>query len=61
MDRMRRALYVSGFFLFVLVLQGCGQSGALYLPGNPSQMTVPATEPGVAAEDEEDADNGDSD
>jgi len=24
-----------------LLLSGCGQSGPLYLPGNPSQMAVP--------------------
>lgn len=28
---------------FVLLLPGCGQSGPLYIPGDPSQMAVPPT------------------
>ncbi len=37
-----------------LLLAGCGQSGPLYMPGNPSQMTVPAEEPAEADDDEND-------
>lgn len=43
-------------------LAGCGQSGPLYLPGNPSQVT--ATPPGPAeapASDSESEENGESD
>lgn len=41
------------------VIAGCGQSGPLYLPGSPSEMTTlpPATE--EAADEEDDADDGD--
>ncbi len=44
-----------------LALAGCGQSGPLYLPGNPSRVQVenpePATEEaGDTTEDDEEAD-----
>jgi predicted small lipoprotein YifL len=58
---MPRARYTLGFFLIVLALAGCGQSGPLYMPGNPSQMTVPSAEPGSSAEEGEAGDNGDGD
>ena len=57
---MPRACYVTSRLLFLLALAGCGQSGALYMPGNPSQMTVPAATE-ADAEDGEADDNGDSD
>ncbi len=49
--------------LFTLSLAGCGQSGKLYMPGNPSQVT--ATPPGEPAEapagESESEENGESD
>lgn len=35
----------------VLLFSGCGQSGPLYVPGNPSKMAVPPSAP-VDAQDE---------
>ena len=42
----------------LLFLAGCGQSGPLYLPGNPSQVTTvpPETASEEDNEDDEDAD-----
>jgi predicted small lipoprotein YifL len=46
---------LAGLFLF----SGCGQSGPLYVPGNPSQMAVPpATDTANEVEKEEDEDAG---
>lgn len=59
MSRARYALYA---LVIALVLAGCGQSGPLYMPGNPSQMSVPATQPAESADDEsEEADDNDND
>ena len=44
---------ITVFFL----LSGCGQSGPLYIPGNPSRITVPPAE--ETGEDEE-SDEGDA-
>ncbi len=60
---MPRARHLPGFFLIALALAGCGQSGPLYMPGNPSQMTVPPLEAGTgtSAEEGDTGDNGDGD
>ena len=56
-----------GAILFAFALAGCGQSGPLYLPGNPSEVQVPAsqqTQPQTQQtapteeDDEEDNDDG---
>ena len=58
MSRARYALYS---FVIALMLAGCGQSGPLYMPGNPSQMTVPEEQPAESTEDEsEEADDKDN-
>ena len=58
MPRARYALYA---FVISLFLAGCGQSGPLYMPGNPSQMTVPASQPAESTdEDAEEADDSDT-
>ena len=57
---MFRARYAVYFVLTAIILAGCGQSGPLYMPGNPSQMTVPATQPAEATDDSEDADASDN-
>jgi len=43
---------------FVLTLGACGQSGPLYLPGNPSQIQVEAPD---APADRENGDESDDD
>ena len=49
--------------LFAFALVGCGQSGPLYLPGNPSQVQVPPTQqqqpPAQSEDDDEDEENDD--
>ena len=43
----------------LLTLAGCGQSGPLYLPGDPSQVESPASEiPGLESSEEDDEDDG---
>jgi len=46
--------------LLIAGLTGCGQSGPLYLPGDPSQIrTVPPAPADDAEEREDQEDNGD--
>jgi predicted small lipoprotein YifL len=43
--------------LFVFSLVGCGQSGPLYLPGNPSEVhSLPTQLPELSEEDEDETD-----
>ena len=44
----------------VLLFSGCGQSGPLYVPGNPSKMAVPPAAP-ADAEDEKEEENDPND
>jgi len=58
MARLIFALLASSF---VLMSAGCGQSGPLYLPGNPSQMQTPsATTPDAGEEKEDKEDDGET-
>ena len=60
---MKRLTFLIAAFAFTFLFSGCGQSGPLYIPGNPSQMAVPPSQP-PPGEDEEEAeaeeDNGES-
>lgn len=60
---MQRLTFLIAAFAFMFLFSGCGQSGPLYIPGNPSQMAVPPSQP-PPGEDEEEAeaeeDNGES-
>ena len=56
---MLRALLTGLTLCAGLSLIGCGQSGPLYLPGNPSQMTTPVPEQATPLEDEESEDAND--
>ena len=47
--------------LAALVIFGCGQSGPLYIPGNPSRIEHPPAPPEEAAEDKAAEENGDGD
>ena len=51
----RTAATLLGLWL-ALSLAGCGQSGPLYLPGNPSEVEAPPAEP-ASADDDEDKDD----
>ncbi|NIV17630.1 MAG: hypothetical protein GWN47_04295 [Woeseiaceae bacterium] len=44
--------------LLAFTLGACGQSGPLYIPGDPS--SIETTQPQPQSEDEQDEDNGDS-
>ena len=46
--------------LALLVLAGCGQSGPLYIPGNPSRIESPPPPP-EEAKDESADENGEDD
>lgn len=43
-------------FVALLILSACGQSGPLYLPGNPSQVQEPPPPPEQPDERDEDED-----
>ena len=65
---MRIALRALAALLFSLLLvAGCGQKGALYLPGNPSTMQteippqVPGEQTDAESEEEEEDDDDDDD
>lgn len=47
---------VSSLFLFA----ACGQSGPLYVPGNPSTMAVPPSNPESEEQSNEEQDEGDA-
>ena len=51
---MKRLLLLMSAVATFFLLSACGQSGPLYVPGNPSQMAVPPSQP--AADDAEEAD-----
>ena len=42
---------------FVFLASGCGQSGPLYIPGNPSKISSPPPAADATAEEEGDEDN----
>jgi predicted small lipoprotein YifL len=57
---MKRLLILPALFLCALLVAACGQSGPLYLPGNPSTMSEPPPKPAEDASTEsreDDAEN----
>jgi predicted small lipoprotein YifL len=56
---MKRFLVALCAFLFIAA--GCGQSGPLYIPGNPSRIEQPPPAAESTAEEEEAEDSGDTD
>ena len=48
---MKRLTFSIAVLAFMFLFSGCGQSGPLYIPGNPSQMAVPPSQ--QTASDEE--------
>ncbi|NIA27062.1 MAG: hypothetical protein GWP02_03325 [Desulfobulbaceae bacterium] len=49
-----------GTLFLVLLVAGCGQSGPLYIPGDPSSIQSPPEEPQVSEEKDEDTEDDDS-
>ena len=47
--------------LLLFLLGACGQSGPLYIPGNPSKIEQPPPAAESTAEEKEAEDNGDKD
>ncbi len=59
---MKRLFAAIAAFSFLFVAAGCGQSGPLYIPGNPSKIQQPPPQAESTAEEEgEDEDNDDAD
>ncbi|MDH3273376.1 MAG: lipoprotein [Gammaproteobacteria bacterium] len=48
-----------GLLLLILTFAGCGQSGPLYVPGDPSSIQAPPEEPKQSEEKDEDAEDAD--
>ncbi len=49
-----------GTLFLVLLVAGCGQSGPLYIPGDPSSIQSPPEKPQVSEEEDEDTEDDDS-
>jgi predicted small lipoprotein YifL len=47
--------------LLVFLLGACGQSGPLYIPGNPSKIEQPPPAAESTADEEEEAEDGETD
>ena len=56
---MKRFLSLLAAATFLLVASGCGQSGPLYIPGNPSTIQNPPPQAESTAE-EESEENGEN-
>ena len=48
-----------GLLLLILSFAGCGQSGPLYVPGDPSSIQAPPEEAKESEEKDEDAEDAD--
>ncbi len=48
-----------GTLFLILLIAGCGQSGPLYVPGDPSSIQSPPEEPQAIEEKDEDAEDDD--
>lgn len=57
-DAMKRLFTALAAFSFLFVAYGCGQSGPLYLPGNPSTIEQPP--PAAEASPEEEGSDTDN-
>jgi len=57
---MKRLFAVLAAISFLFAAAGCGQSGPLYIPGNPSKIQQPPPQAESTA-DEEQEENGDDD
>ncbi len=58
-NTMKRLILALAALSFVFLATGCGQSGPLYIPGNPSKISnpPPAAESTADEEGEEDGDD----
>jgi predicted small lipoprotein YifL len=59
---MSHSRIASATLLLILSLAGCGQSGPLYLPGDPSEVQqLPRQVPELPAAEEDDEDGNEND
>jgi len=56
---MKRLTFLIAVLASMFLFSGCGQSGPLYIPGNPSQMAVPPSQE-TASEEELEEDGGET-
>lgn len=56
---MKRLTFLLAGLACLFLFSGCGQSGPLYVPGNPSQMAVPPAQD-TANEEEQEEDQQDT-
>lgn len=54
---MKRLTLLIAAFAFMVLFSGCGQSGPLYIPGNPSKMAVPPSQDNAKEEELEEDSN----
>jgi predicted small lipoprotein YifL len=57
---MKNLSRVSAALLLSMFLFGCGQTGPLYVSGNPSSVQAPTAESGSENEEEQDAKSSES-
>lgn len=57
---MKRLTFLIAAFAFIILFSGCGQSGPLYIPGNPSKMAVPPSQETASEEEQEEEQEEDS-
>lgn len=50
---MKRLTILLAVFASMLMISGCGQSGPLYVPGDPSTMAVPPSQDSASEEEKE--------
>ena len=50
---MKRLTFLTAALAFMFLFSGCGQSGPLYVPGNPSTMAVPPSQETAGEDDQE--------
>jgi len=52
---------ILAILLLAFALAGCGQSGPLYVPGDPSSINVPRETPEAEEESDENGEDGEDD
>ena len=50
---MKRLTFLTAALAFMFLFSGCGQSGPLYVPGDPSTMAVPPSQETAGEDDQE--------
>ena len=57
---MKRLTFLTTALACLFLFSGCGQSGPLYVPGNPSTMAVPPSQDSVKDEEQEEERDGET-